>query len=402
MPGNSTSKMLAPGTSRKSEDDKDHDNVNKKRKRGGFNKELFKNIKIKKTDKDELADKLHKKFKCKVDKKKRNNIYWNPVAQQLRDGCLQEWEQYSDRLQYTPTGKIAYISPKEMKDVVGYFDPYDIPEDSLSIVVVGKRRTGKSHLVRNLCEIWGRDMRMFDEVYVFTKTSINEWYQEFIPQQYIYDGWDKEKADTIWKRAMWKTWLMKKHGVGKGARILVICDDLLSDSATHRNDPTLLAFYTAGRHVGITVIYITQKFKGTIPAIRDNTDIVFSFNMFNQNEARQLSEEFLGGLNIRTAMELIDLYANQKLHTCLVIETWRNNRDPAVYLKFYAAPKECDLKKGEIGSKEYIQLAAEMQAKIEMEEEAARSKPVGLPAKEGFEYDDEEVDVAGGLFRHLL
>lgn len=375
-----------------------------------YDPSLFTHIKVKKNKDPRLnkdAQKLKSKYKMHTAKQNiQQNLSWNPKAQVIRDSCVEDWDNYASSMAYTTTGRIAYVSPKSMLDVVDFYDPYDLPDDSISVTVVGKRRTGKSYLVKDLCKKWGMELRRFDEIYVFTKTAINEWYQEWVPQEYVYDGWDSEKAELIWARAMWKTWMKKHHNVGRGAKILVICDDLLSDSATHKYDPTLLAFYTAGRHVGISVIYITQKFKGTIPAIRDNTDIVFSFNMFNQNESRQLSEEFLGGLNLRTAMELQDLYANQEQHTCLVVETWRNNRDPAVYLKFYQAENSDDLKTGDIGSKEYIRIAAELQAKREQEEDEARSRPVDYPVREDWEVGAQggssgDGDTAAALFRHL-
>lgn len=376
--------------------------------KSAYNKDLYTNAKVPKSQvvKNNKGNKPVgnvKGYKLKVAKPPQANRHWDPRAQEILKVCVDEWKQYSSKIAYTNTGRIAYISPLDLIEEVDYYDPTDIPDDSISVIAVGKRRTGKSHLIKDLCKCWGVDMKRFEEIYVFTKTAINDWYQQWIPQQYIYDGWQKEKAEIIWERAMMKTWLKRKHNIGKGANILVICDDLLSDSRAHKYDPTLLAFYTAGRHVGITIIYITQKFKGTVPEIRDNSDLVFSFNMFNQNEARQLAEEFLGGLNIRTAMELQDLYANQNKHSCLVVETWRNNRDPAMYLKYYAAEEETELKIGDIGSKEYIRIAAELQAKQEAEEDEARSRDVEYPAKRGWDEDHEDGDKnsAAAFFNHL-
>jgi hypothetical protein len=323
--------------------------------------------KDKKKTKNPFAD-----FKYVMRCEKKRNKALDPQAVQLLRGLEEDWNHYSQKLRYTASGKIEYNNPLDFD--IDYFG-FELPDDAYSGIVVGKRRTGKS--------VWTKDFvakskDRYDEIYVFTKTKINDWYQGWLHECYVYEGYQPETANQIFQRALQKEHAYRKGRSSKRARILVICDDLLSDAKYHKNDDTLVALYTLGRHVDISVLYLTQKFKGLPPIFRDNADIVVCFNMFNSNEAKQLAEEFLGGLNIRTAQEMLDLYCSQKFHTALIVETWRNCRDPEIFLKFYQAEGELKIPIGYLGSAEYNR-EAERQEAVQRGEQ---QNEVQIPSRE--------------------
>ena len=308
--------------------------------------------------KDDCGDKKDARNPFKVPRKKPKFMYsmeceegkgganLDTKAIGILQRLYQDHKKYAHKIQYTEAGRIKYNDPYEFK--IGYFN-FELPEDAFSAIVVGKRRTGKSVFTKDF--VWNCNER-FDEVYVFTKTKINDWYQGWLHECYVYEGYKPDIAEQIFSRALQKEWAYRRGKTKKRARILILCDDLLSDR-NHRHDETLESLYTLGRHVDISVMYLSQKFKGLPPVFRDNSDLMVCFNMFNSNEAKQLAEEFLGGLNIRTAQEMLDLYCSQAEHTALIIETWRNCRDPEVFMKFYQAEGELHINKGDIGSREY-------------------------------------------------
>lgn len=326
---------------------------------------------------------MEKKEKCKEEekKKKKKNIPNNIQCKSKRIKCDPKWDsimndcqyafnEFADSNEYTDAGRLKYRNPCEF--LLEKFDPTDLPEDGkLSILVFGKRRTGKSFFTK-----WYLSERRedFDELFVFTKTKCNGWYQKFLPEPFIYDGYQADKAEQILNHAKD---MQEKEMDGKGPepRIFFLGDDLISDHS-HRHDETLDALYTMGRHVGITVAYLSQKFKAVTPAIRDNADIIVIFTMFNANEAQQIAEEMMGNINKRTAMELIAMYANAQQHTCLVIEAWRNEMDPEKYIKI-ARADEVDLQPGDLGSEEYWETARQLQLENKLRAEAARAQRSG-------------------------
>lgn len=90
-----------------------------------------------------------------------------------------------------------------------------------------------------------------------------------------------------------------------------------------------------GRHMDMCVGINTQHVTGIPPVIRTNADIVVIFTQLNWTYKKKLAEEYLGGLNTTTAVELIDYYTRD--HGCLVIELWRNDADPTKLIHYYKA-----------------------------------------------------------------
>lgn len=240
-------------------------------------------------------------------------------------------------------GTVMYTDPRAF--TIKEFDPHDLPEDKqLSILIFGKRRTGKSFWLRWYLYERRKD---FNEIYLFTKTEENNFYNKFLPKGFIYPGFIKSKLDMIVRRAK-----ALKKAEGKEPKMFVIGDDLASDYRIHKSDNSLIGLYTEGRHRGITCAYLSQKFKAVDPAIRNNADLVIIFTQFNAKEALAIAEEYLGRLNKRTALAVMDMYTCSELHSALVIETWRNSMDPEEFLKVSVAAN-VNPKKREIGSKAF-------------------------------------------------
>lgn len=249
------------------------------------------------------------------------------------------------RPEYTPSGRYAYVDPRSFD--IKEWDPTDLPEDKcISILWLGKRRTGKS-----FAERWYLARRYLNcpddvkEVYVFTGSRDNGWYQEFLPECFVYDGWHPEIAKAIMKRGG----MLKKKGENPG--IVVLLDDLLSHKGV-RNDDVIEMLYTKGRHFGCEVHFLSQKFNGMPPKIRSNADLVIIFTIFDNQDKKICVEEFFSRMNKTTANEIIDMGTDPELHSGIVIEAWRNDTDPENYLKFFVA-EDPHVKPGDIGSDEY-------------------------------------------------
>lgn len=90
-----------------------------------------------------------------------------------------------------------------------------------------------------------------------------------------------------------------------------------------------------GRHVNLCVGVNTQHVTGIPPVIRTNADIVVIFSQLNWKYKKKLAEEYMGNLNMTTAIELIDYYTRD--HGCLVLEPWRNDATPTELIYYYKA-----------------------------------------------------------------
>lgn len=291
----------------------------------------------------------------------KNDKGLTPDTTHLIDACKYEFGQQPFVTDYSDAGRAKYVEPSSIQ--IDWFDPQDLPEDrKLSILVFGKRRTGKSFWTR-----WYLSQRREDikEAFVFTKTKDNGFFQEFIPSCFVFDKWDGDKAMELIDRAR------EMVADDEDPCMHVICDDLAADKTT-RTDEALNDFYVLGRHLGITIYFLSQKFKAVPPIVRNNADIVVIFTQFNNNEASQIAEEFLGRLNKTTAMQLIDMYASQKFKTCLVIEAWRNETDPSKYLKVSLAEDPL-MQVGDIGSDEYLEAARQMELEEKLHTESERN-----------------------------
>jgi hypothetical protein len=111
-------------------------------------------------------------------------------------------------------------------------------------------------------------------------------------------------------------------------------DDVVSENEV-RTDPNFRETAVAGRHYDLCVGINTQHVTGIPPTVRANADLVVIFAQPNGQSKRALVESYLGMLNSRTAMELIDMYTVD--HGCLILELWRNTQVPEDFIFHYVA-----------------------------------------------------------------
>lgn len=232
--------------------------------------------------------------------------------------------------EYTPSGKVKYVPPKSIAIQDWVFD--DIPHNCM-IIEYGKRRTGKS--------VWTRDFmyKMRGQYYVaaiHTKTKFNGFFQKFIDEDYIYpDYYPSAMIKLFEKQKGIKK--MKQDGTlpeDLPTYAITWLDDVVSNKGLRYQD-SFVACATEGRHYDVCVGVNTQFVTGIPPSVRKNADIVVIFQQGYQSEKEMLAREYLGQLNLRTAMELIDMYTAD--HGCLVLELWRNKSNPVDFAFKYLA-----------------------------------------------------------------
>ena len=230
---------------------------------------------------------------------------------------LEEWLKQPQN--YSQTGRALYMDPRCIP--VQPFDPLEqFPEDmNPSIVVYGKRRTGKSFFLNWMMEPLDP---FYNQVYVFTQTKHNNFWQQRVPSGAIYEGWKPDVAQFILqlqKLAATKpdeAW--QKYKVDTQTAVLL--DDVISSNIlrTDGMDGPYAALYVEGRHYGkgsksrgkggFTIITNTQYATALHPKVRDNVDFAVCLRQDKNACIERIWDEYMSRLNRATAHGLIDMY----------------------------------------------------------------------------------------------
>lgn len=184
--------------------------------------------------------------------------------------------------------------PKTFKQIQTEFGPitlnvmgYNYFRPGYTIVCYGPRRSGKSVLIRNICQ---RMRHYFPWVVVFTETKASGEYASFIPHDHIIEGLDEGLLDELIEhQKQLKIDLSNGKDVGN-TNLLVILDDCMSDELRYKKIFNKL-FYE-GRHYDITIIVALQDIRGIHPACTANTDCACSFQVPDQRTMEALNEKF--------------------------------------------------------------------------------------------------------------
>jgi hypothetical protein len=175
------------------------------------------------------------------------------------------------------------------------FNMKDVQQDSV-VIFIGKRRTGKSTLVRDL--LWHhRDLPM-GTVISGTEES-NSFYGSIIPPMFIHGEYSPAVISNFVKRQQLITKKIRETtGVGvtqAGAvtqrggldpRSFLIMDDCLYNN-TWASDQNIRYLFLNGRHQKVFFIITMQYPLGIPPVLRTNVDYVFILREnFHSNRKR--------------------------------------------------------------------------------------------------------------------
>ena len=180
------------------------------------------------------------------------------------------------------------------------FNMKDVQQDSV-VVFIGKRRTGKSTLVRDL--LWHhRDLPM-GTVISGTEES-NSFYGSIIPPMFIHGEYSPAVIANFVKRQQLITKKIRDTtGVGvtqvgavvpRGGldpRSFLIMDDCLYDNSWI-NDRNIRYLFLNGRHQKVFFIITMQYPLGIPPILRTNVDFVFILRENFINNRKRIFDNF--------------------------------------------------------------------------------------------------------------
>ena len=222
------------------------------------------------------------------------------------------------------------------------FDPTSMKTDG-ALLILGKRRTGKSHLLRDLlCHYGSR----FSTAIVLTGTKFNGYWQEIVPEEYIYEGFDEgalTKAMAAQKQVVQECRESNREMHEKReceCNMIVILDDVASEDHLQRS-LILGKLYTAGRHFYITPVLLTQYAYACSPAIRSNVDYAFIMHQTQRRSKEAIADEWLSQVKRVEAGGIMSKHTPG--YQVLVIDNSKATDELSEVLSTYTAMDEQEL-----------------------------------------------------------
>lgn len=166
------------------------------------------------------------------------------------------------------------------------------------IVVIGKKDTGKSFLVR---DILFNVQSAFPVGTVISATeAVNEFFQSMIPSKFIHDTYKPEIVTNVIKRQMN---VKQSRNTDKGAkggnsnidpRAFLILDDCLYAAKAWINEESTRFVFMNGRHIDLMTIITMQYPLGITPNLRTNVDFIFILRENILGNRKRIYENYAG------------------------------------------------------------------------------------------------------------
>ena len=191
--------------------------------------------------------------------------------------------------------------------------------DYPAVMMVGKRRTGKSFFLRWIMEYLKDD---YPQGLIFTETRFNGFWQKHFPESFIHENYRPKLLKSLMERqAKLKDMEMAGKIKMKDFQIFIIFDDVMGiTESVMRHDGTLTLLLTAGRHFGITCFFLLQDSYGMPPKVRNNVDVAIIFKQQQKRNLDAIHENWLS--TFLTKKESYKLIGEKtKDHHVIVVDT---------------------------------------------------------------------------------
>ena len=225
------------------------------------------------------------------------------------------------------------------------------------VVLIGRRDTGKSFLVRDLL-YYHQDIPI-GTVISGTEAG-NGFYSSIIPKLFIHDEYNTAIIENILKRQRAVLKQKKKdiqvyNKSNLDPRAFVILDDCLYD-ASWTKDKMMRLLFMNGRHWKIMLIITMQYPLGIPPNLRTNIDYVFILREPYIANRKRIWENYAGMFpNYESFAQVMDQCTEN--YECLVIDNNSKSNKLHDQIYWYKAEPHSDFK---LGSKEYWDLSKNM------------------------------------------
>jgi len=244
------------------------------------------------------------------------------------------------------------------------------------IVLIGRRDTGKSYLVRDLL-FYHQDIPI-GTVISGTEAG-NGFYSEHVPKLFIHDEYNSAIIENILKRQRTVLKQIKKEievyrKSSIDPRSFVILDDCLFDNSWTKDKMMRLLFMN-GRHWKIMLVITMQYPLGIPPNLRTNIDYVFILREPYISNRKRIYENYAGMFpTFESFCQVMDQCTEN--FECLVINNNAKSNKLNDQIFWYKAEHQKNFK---LGSKEFWELSKTIDSDDEddMYDPNARDKKKG-------------------------
>ena len=222
------------------------------------------------------------------------------------------------------------------------------------VVLIGKRDTGKSFLVRDL--LWYQQDIPIGTVISGTEEG-NGFYGKMVPRLFIHNEYNSAIIENILKRQRTVLKQVKKEmeaykRTNIDPRAFVILDDCLYDNTWSR-DKLMRLLFMNGRHWKVMLVITMQYPLGIPPTLRTNIDYVFILRENYIANRKRIYENYAGMFPTFEAFcQVMDQCTEN--YECLVINNNSKSNKLNDQVFYYKADNHNDFK---LGSKEFWELS---------------------------------------------
>ena len=225
------------------------------------------------------------------------------------------------------------------------------------VVLIGKRDTGKSFLVRDL-------LYYQQEIPIGTVISGTEegngFYAKMVPKLFVHNEYNTAIIENILKRQRTVLKQIKKEMETYkrstiDPRAFVILDDCLYD-ATWTRDKMMRLLFMNGRHWKVMLVITMQYPLGIPPTLRTNIDYVFILRENYIANRKRIYENYAGMFpTFESFCQVMDQCTEN--YECLVINNNSKSNKLQDQVFWYKADSHNDFR---LGSKEFWELSKNM------------------------------------------
>ena len=233
------------------------------------------------------------------------------------------------------------------------------------VVLIGRRDTGKSFLVRDLL-YYHQDIPI--GVVISGTEEGNGFYGKLVPKLFIHNEYNTAIIENILKRQKSVLKQIKKEietykKSSIDPRAFVILDDCLYD-ATWTRDKMMRLLFMNGRHWKIMLIITMQYPLGVPPTLRTNIDFVFILREPYIANRRRIYDNYAGMFpTFESFCQVMDQCTEN--FECLVINNNAKSNKLQDQVFWYKADSHNDFK---LGSVEFWNLSKDIQSDDEEEQ----------------------------------
>lgn len=225
------------------------------------------------------------------------------------------------------------------------------------IVLIGRRDTGKSYLVRDL-------LYYHQDIPIGTVISGTEegngFYGKLVPKLFIHNEYNTAIIENILKRQKQVLKQINKelqqfNRTTIDPRTFVILDDCLYDNSWSR-DKLMRCLFLNGRHWKVMLVITMQFALGIPPALRTNIDYVFILRDPYLSNRRRIYENYAGMFATFEAFcQVMDQCTEN--YECLVINNNTKSNKLQDQIFWYKADGHGDFR---LGSREFWELSKQL------------------------------------------